>query len=65
MKELVQIVEKSDADFVVLGGDFNVDPKINANETTLADIQNIMVNSIDDFFKKIEVSQFFDVHEIK
>ena len=59
VKELVQIVENSDADFVVLGGDFNVDPKINANETTLADIQNIMVNSIDDFFKTIEVSQYF------
>jgi len=54
VKELVQIVEKSDADFVVLGGDFNVDPKVNANETTLADIENIMVNSIDDFFKTIE-----------
>jgi len=54
VKELVQVVEKSDADFVILGGDFNVDPKINANETTLHDIQNIMVNSIEEFFKTIE-----------
>eukprot|EP00092_Neocalanus_flemingeri_P026367 GFUD01028583.1.p1 GENE.GFUD01028583.1~~GFUD01028583.1.p1 ORF type:complete len:338 (-),score=73.61 GFUD01028583.1:163-1176(-) len=54
VKELVEIVENSDADFVVLGGDFNVDPKVNANETTLPDIQNIMVNSIEDFFKTIE-----------
>ena len=51
----MQIVEKSDADFVVLGGDFNVDPKVNANETTLGDIKNIMVNSIEDFFETIEV----------
>ena len=27
IKELVKFVNKSDADFVLLGGDFNVDPK--------------------------------------
>ena len=27
VKELVKFVSKSDADFVLLGGDFNVDPK--------------------------------------
>jgi len=29
VKELVKFVDKSDADFIVLGGDFNVDPKVN------------------------------------
>ena len=27
IKELVKFVNKSDADFALLGGDFNVDPK--------------------------------------
>ena len=27
IKELVKFVNKSDADFILLGGDFNVDPK--------------------------------------
>jgi hypothetical protein len=66
----VKFVDKSDADFVILGGDFNVDPKVrrkmlqikylfqvNANETTYADIKTIMTNSIEEFFKKIEVSK--------
>jgi len=54
VKELVQVVEKSDADFVILGGDFNADPKANSNETTIGDIKNIMVNSIEEFFHTIE-----------
>lgn len=54
VKELVKFVDKSDADFIILGGDFNVDPKVNANETTYEDIKKIMTNSIEDFFKKIE-----------
>jgi len=54
VKELVKFVKKSDADFVVLGGDFNIDPKVNANETTYHDIKEIMTNSIEEFFKKIE-----------
>ena len=57
MKELVQVVEQSDADFVILGGDFNADPKKNANETTIGDIRNIMVNSIEEFFQTIEVKK--------
>ena len=55
VKELVQVVEKSDADFVILGGDFNADPKANANETTIGDIKDVMVNSIEEFFHTIEV----------
>merc|ERR1712080_543926 len=46
--------QKSDADFIVLGGDFNVDPKVNAHETTYHDIKKIMTNSIEEFFKHIE-----------
>jgi len=54
VKELVKIVNGSDADFVILGGDFNADPKRNGNETTITDIQEIMVNSINEFFRTIE-----------
>merc|ERR1739844_566098 len=54
IKELVKFVNKSDADFILLGGDFNVDPKVNANETTYQDVKNIMTNSIEEFFHKIE-----------
>jgi len=54
VKELVKFVEKSEADFVILGGDFNVDPKANAHETSYRDIEKIMVNSIAEFFKRIE-----------
>jgi len=54
IKELVKFVNKSDADFVLLGGDFNVDPKVNANETSYQDVKDIMTNSIEEFFHKIE-----------
>ena len=30
VKELVKFVKKSDADFLVLGGDFNVDPNVSS-----------------------------------
>ena len=29
MKELVEIIKESKADFVILGGDFNADPVVN------------------------------------
>jgi len=54
VKELVKVVSRSDADFIILGGDFNADPKANANETTLADINRIMKNSIEEYFHRIE-----------
>lgn len=54
VKELVRFVESSDADFIIVGGDFNVDPKVNAHESTYHDIKHIMTNSIEEFFKKIE-----------
>ena len=55
MKELVDIVKQSQADFVILGGDFNSDPVVNKNETTLKDITDIMVSSINEIFLKLEV----------
>ena len=45
-------VLKSEADFVVLGGDFNADPIVNAKESTLKDINDFMVNAIEEYFKK-------------
>ena len=53
--ELVDIVKESQADFVILGGDFNSDPVVNKNETTLKDITDIMVSSISEIFLKLEV----------
>ena len=55
MKELVEFVKESKADFVILGGDFNSDPVVNKNETTLKDITDIMVSSINEIFQKLEV----------
>ena len=55
MKELVGIIKKSRADFVILGGDFNSDPVVNKEETTLKDITEIMVSSINEIFLKLEV----------
>ena len=43
VKQLVEEVKKSDADFIVLGGDFNSDPVVNSHETTLTDIKQVMV----------------------
>lgn len=51
VNELVDHVEASDADFVVLGGDFNVDPRM--KETSYESIEEVMVNSIQEFFIKI------------
>ena len=36
-------VKKSDADFIVLGVDFNSDPVVNSHETTLTDIKQVIV----------------------
>jgi len=51
VKQLVKFVNGSDADFVILGGDFNVDPKVNANETSYQDVKDLMTNSMEEFFK--------------
>jgi len=52
VKQLMRNVLKSEADFVVLGGDFNADPIVNAKESTLKDINDSMVNSIEEYVKK-------------
>ena len=61
MKELVAIINESKADFVILGGDFNSDPVVNQNETTLSDIKSIMVSSIEEKFPKKEVQIFIKI----
>ena len=55
MKELVDIIKDSKADFVILGGDFNSDPVVNKDETTLTDITDYMRSSIDEIFLKQKV----------
>ena len=54
VKQLVEDIKKSEADFVVLGGDFNADPVVNGHETTLKDIKDVMVSSVEEFFQKIQ-----------
>ena len=49
------VIKESNADFIILGGDFNADPTVNAKETTLPDINKVMVSAIEEFFKKIQV----------
>jgi hypothetical protein len=48
-------VEKSNADFIILGGDFNTDPK--DNETSYHSLKQIMTSSMEEFFLNIEVNQ--------
>ena len=55
VKQLVEVIKKSEADFVILGGDFNADPVVNKEETTLKDINNLMVSSIEEISQKIKV----------
>jgi len=44
--------DDTDADFTILGGDFNVDPRM--NETSYHAVKKIMVNAIEDYFHIIE-----------
>jgi len=55
VKQLMGVIKESNADFIILGGDFNADPTVNAKETTLPDINKVMVSAIEEFFKKIQV----------
>jgi len=54
VKQLVGLIKQSDADFVILGGDFNSDPVVNSEETTLRQIQEVMVSAVEEFFKKLK-----------
>jgi len=52
VKELVGWVDKSNADFVILGGDFNTDPR--DNETSYHNLKEAMVSSMEEFFLDIK-----------
>lgn len=53
VKELVGWVDNSNADFVILGGDFNTDPE--DKETSYHNLKNSMVSSMEEFFLDIKV----------
>ena len=57
VEELVGWVEKSNANFIILGGDFNTDPK--DNETSYHSLKQVMTNSMEEFFLDIKVVFFF------
>jgi len=50
--ELVGWVDKSNADFVILGGDFNTDPK--DKETSYHNLKTAMISSMEEFFLDIK-----------
>jgi len=51
VNELVGWVQKSNADFVILGGDFNTDPT--DNETSYSNLKSSMTSSMEEFFLDI------------
>ena len=55
MAELVGWVDKSNADFVILGGDFNTDPK--DKETSYHNLKTAMISSMEEFFLDIKVDK--------
>jgi len=52
-KEIVEHVKKSDADFAILGGDFNIDPRMK-NETTYHTLVSELSSAMLEFFKYLE-----------
>ena len=54
---MVEWVKESNADFVVLGGDFNTDPK--DKETSYHDLKEAMISSMEEFFINIKVSNYY------
>ena len=53
-KEVVDLVKSSTADFAIVGGDFNIDPRM-TNETTYQTLTAELKNSMHEFFYYIEV----------
>jgi len=51
-KQLLKAVNSSKADFAILGGDFNSDPRA-INENTYGLLKNEMASSMEDFFQRI------------
>jgi len=52
-KEVVDLVKSSTADFAIVGGDFNIDPRM-TNETTYQTLTAELKNSMHEFFYYIE-----------
>jgi hypothetical protein len=55
-KEVVELVKGSTADFAIVGGDFNIDPRM-TNETTYQTLTAELKNAMHEFFYYIEVLQ--------
>jgi hypothetical protein len=53
-KEVVELVKGSTADFAIVGGDFNIDPRM-TNETTYQTLTAELKNAMHEFFYYIEV----------
>ena len=56
MRELLGWLQRSDADFVILGGDFNTDPR--ETEPSFLSLNTAMVNSMEEFFQDMKVKLF-------
>ena len=52
LQELVKWVNSSNADFVILGGDFNTDPT--DKETSYSSLKAAMVSSMEEFFLDVK-----------
>ena len=55
VQELIGWVNKSNADFVILGGDFNTSPT--DNETSYHNLKTAMVSSMEEFFLDIKARE--------
>ncbi len=53
---MVELVKGSTADFAIVGGDFNIDPRM-TNETTYQTLTAELKNAMHEFFYYIEVLQ--------
>ena len=51
-------MKSSTADFAIVGGDFNIDPRM-TNETTYQTLTADLKNAMHEFFYYIEVQQSF------
>jgi len=66
---LVEIIENSDADFLILGGDFNFDAKTNSKyrpkgnpESTHADLEGVLTNSMKEHLTTNEVEAHMNTY---
>ena len=47
--QLIEVVKRTKADFVIMGGDLNFDPVDNVEETSLRELGKVMVNTAEQF----------------